>query len=157
MRLTQTIKHKDKHGKLLSVEIRAVLGEIVSEPGSVRIERVNGTLRDRLNALTRKTHAFAKRDAIYPLTGSLAAFSPRRLPPAHPPGLLQPRKPQPAHWLQPWSGAWHWPARHWRIRRQRARLPLQRRRRGTDRHLLTRTAARDSMAGDEYATGDGWS
>src|SRR5260370_12918557 len=100
-----------------------------------------------------------------PLMGSLPAFSPRRLPLAHPPGLLQPRKPQPAHWLQPWSGAWHWPARHWRIRRQRARLrhrpgrdcqrprlPLQRRRRGTDRHLLTRTAARDSMAGDEYAT-----
>ena len=70
--------------------------------------------------------------------------------------------------LQPWSGAWHWPARHWRIRRQRARLlhrpgrdcqrprlPLQRRRCGTDRHLLTRTAARDSMAGDEYATGGG--
>ena len=68
--------------------------------------------------------------------------------------------------LQPWSGAWYWPARRWRIRRQRVRLrhrsgrdcqrprlPLQRRRRGTDRHLLTRTAARDSMAGDWYATG----
>jgi len=53
VRLTQTIKHRDEHGKLLSVEIRAMLGEIVSEPGTVHIERVNGALRDRLNALTR--------------------------------------------------------------------------------------------------------
>jgi hypothetical protein len=29
-------------------------------PGTVRVERLNGVLRDRLNALTRKTHAFAK-------------------------------------------------------------------------------------------------
>ena len=70
--------------------------------------------------------------------------------------------------LQPWSGAWYWPARHWCIRRQRARLrhrsgrdcqrprlPLQRRRRGTDRYLLTRTTAPDSMAGDWYAPGGG--
>ncbi|MFL5706922.1 MAG: hypothetical protein ACJ8AG_29485 [Ktedonobacteraceae bacterium] len=74
MRLTQTIKHRDKHGKLLSVEIRAVLGEIVSEPGSVRIERVNGTFRDRLNALTRKTHAFAKRDAMWDALVGLQLF-----------------------------------------------------------------------------------
>src|SRR5260221_2475751 len=37
VRLTQTIKHRDEHGKLLSVEILAVLGEIVSEPGTVHI------------------------------------------------------------------------------------------------------------------------
>jgi len=33
--------------------------------GTVHIERLNGTLRDRLGALTRKTHAFAKRDATW--------------------------------------------------------------------------------------------
>lgn len=74
VRLTQTIKHRDEHGKLLSVEIRAVLGEIVSEPGTVHIERVNGTLRDRLNALTRKTHAFAKCDATWDALVGLQLF-----------------------------------------------------------------------------------
>ncbi|HEX4208216.1 MAG TPA: hypothetical protein VHZ51_29235 [Ktedonobacteraceae bacterium] len=78
VRLTQTIKHRDEHenehGKLLSVEIRAVLGEIVFEPGTVHIERVNGTLRDRLNALTRKTHAFAKRDATWDALVGLQLF-----------------------------------------------------------------------------------
>ena len=63
--LTQTIKHRDAHGKLLSIEIRTALGEVVPAPATVHIERVNGTLRDRLNALTRKTHAFAKRDATW--------------------------------------------------------------------------------------------
>ena len=74
VRLTQTVKHRDEHGKLLSVEIRAVLGEIVSQPGTVHIERVNGTLRDRLNALTRKTHAFAKRDATWDALVGLQLF-----------------------------------------------------------------------------------
>src|SRR5258708_14657950 len=36
--------------------------------------RVNGTLRDRLNALTRKTHAFAKRDATWDALVSLQLF-----------------------------------------------------------------------------------
>jgi len=74
VRLTQSIKHRNEHGKLLSVEIRAVLGEVVSEPGTVHIERVNGTLRDRLNALTRKTHAFAKRDATWDALLGLQLF-----------------------------------------------------------------------------------
>jgi hypothetical protein len=74
VRLTQTIKHRDEHGKLLSIEIRAVLGEIVSEPSPVHVERVNGTLRDRLNALTRKTHAFAKRDAMWDALVGLQLF-----------------------------------------------------------------------------------
>ena len=74
VRLTQTIKHRNEHGKLLSIEIRAVLGELVSEPGTVHIERVNGTLRDRLNALTRKTHAFAKRDATWDALVGLQIF-----------------------------------------------------------------------------------
>jgi hypothetical protein len=72
--LTQTIKHRDEHGKLLSIEIRAALGEVLPEPATVHIERVNGTLRDRLNALTRKTHAFAKRDATWDALVSLQLF-----------------------------------------------------------------------------------
>jgi hypothetical protein len=65
VRLTQTIKHRDEHGKLLSIEIRAALGEVITQAGTVHVERVNGALRDRLNALTRKTHAFAKRDVTF--------------------------------------------------------------------------------------------
>jgi hypothetical protein len=63
--LTQTVKHRDEHGRLLSVEIRAALGVGMEAAGTVHVERLNGALRDRLNALTRKTHAFAKRDATF--------------------------------------------------------------------------------------------
>jgi hypothetical protein len=45
------------------VETRAALGPGVGPAGTVHVERLNAALRDRLNALTRKTHAFAKRDA----------------------------------------------------------------------------------------------
>ena len=72
--LTQTIKYRDEHGQLLSVEIRAALGEVVPAAATVHIERVNGTLRDRLNALTRKTHAFAKRDATWDALVHLQLF-----------------------------------------------------------------------------------
>src|SRR6266568_3570764 len=74
VRLTQTIKHRNEHGKLLSIEIRAAIGEVIPEPATVHIERVNGALRDRLNALTRKTHAFAKRDATWDALVSLQLF-----------------------------------------------------------------------------------
>jgi hypothetical protein len=83
VRLTQTIKHRDEHGKLLSIEIRAVLGEVVSQPGTVHIERVNGALRDRLNALTRKTHAFAKRDATWDALVFLQLFEHNWIRPHH--------------------------------------------------------------------------
>lgn len=63
--LTQTVKHRDEHGRLLSVEIRTALGTGMEAAGTVHVERLNGALRDRLNALTRKTHAFAKRDATW--------------------------------------------------------------------------------------------
>jgi hypothetical protein len=63
--LMQTVKHRDEHGRLLSVEIRAALGMAMGPAGTIHVERLNGTLRDRLNALTRKTHAFAKRDATW--------------------------------------------------------------------------------------------
>ncbi len=58
--LTQTIKHRDLHGHLLRVETRAAFGAPVAQPALVYAERRNGICRDRLNALTRKTHAFAK-------------------------------------------------------------------------------------------------
>ena len=61
--LTQTVTHRHEHRRLLSVETRAALGPGVGPAGTVHVERLNGALRDRLNALTRKTHAFAKRNA----------------------------------------------------------------------------------------------
>jgi hypothetical protein len=58
--LTQRIKHCDPHGRLLGFEIKATLGAPIVPPGTTRVDRLNGVLRDRLNAPTRKTHAFAK-------------------------------------------------------------------------------------------------
>lgn len=58
--LTQAIKHRQGY-RLVRVEVRQVLGEAVSCPYANCEERLNGVLRDRLNCLTRKTHAFAKR------------------------------------------------------------------------------------------------
>ena len=49
--LTQTVKHRDEHGRLLSVAIRAALGAGLEPVGTVHVERLNGALRDRLNAL----------------------------------------------------------------------------------------------------------
>ncbi len=72
--LTQTVKHRDEHGRLLSVEIRAALGTGIESAGTVHVERLNGALRDRLNALTRKTHAFAKRDATWDALVGLQLF-----------------------------------------------------------------------------------
>ena len=72
--LTQTVKHRDEHGRRLSVEIRAALGADVEPVGTVHVERLNGSLRDRLNALTRKTHAFAKRDATWDALVGLQLF-----------------------------------------------------------------------------------
>ena len=72
--LTKTIKHRDEHGRLLSVEIRAALGVAMEPSGTVHVERLNGALRDRLGALTRKTHAFAKRDATFDALVGLQLF-----------------------------------------------------------------------------------
>ena len=72
--LTQTVKHRDEHGRLLSVEIRATLGTRMEPAGTVHVERLNGALRDRLNALTRKTHAFAKRDDTWDALVGLQLF-----------------------------------------------------------------------------------
>jgi hypothetical protein len=72
--LTQTVKHRNEHGRLLCVEIRAALGADVHPAGTVHVERLNGALRDRLGALTRKTHAFAKRDATWDALVNLQLF-----------------------------------------------------------------------------------
>jgi len=72
--LTQTVKHRDEHGHLLWVETRAALGVLIEPAGTVHVERLNGALRDRLNALTRKTHAFAKRDATFDALVGLQVF-----------------------------------------------------------------------------------
>ncbi len=70
--LTQTVKHRDEHGRLLSVEIRAALVAAMEPTGTVHVERLNGALRDRLNALTRKT--LAKRDATWDALVGLQLF-----------------------------------------------------------------------------------
>jgi hypothetical protein len=60
----QTVKHRDEHGRLLSVEIRAALAAGLKPVGTVHVERLIEASRDRLNALARQTQAFAKRDAL---------------------------------------------------------------------------------------------
>jgi hypothetical protein len=55
----QAVKGRQR-GRMVRVEVRPVLGEAVDCPDPVHEERLNGMLRDRLNARTRKTHAFAK-------------------------------------------------------------------------------------------------
>ena len=72
--LMQTVKHQDEHGRLLSVETCAVLGASMEPAGTLHVERLNGTLRDRLGALTRKTHAEALRDATFDALLGLQLF-----------------------------------------------------------------------------------
>jgi hypothetical protein len=72
--LTQIVKHRDERGHLLSVETRVALGTSPAPAGTVHVERLNGALRDRLAALTRKTHAFAKRDDTWDALVGLQLF-----------------------------------------------------------------------------------
>ena len=72
--LTQRIKHTDSRGRLLSIETKATIGALVTPPGTTRVERLNGVLRDRLNAFTRKTHAFAKTVDTWDALLDLAVF-----------------------------------------------------------------------------------
>jgi IS1 family transposase len=74
IRLTQAIKQR-KGRRLVQVEVRATIGEPVELPYAVYLERLNGTLRDRLGCLTRKTHAFTKRVATWDALLSLAVFT----------------------------------------------------------------------------------
>lgn len=72
--LTQSIKHRDKRGRLLEVERRATIGIAVHQPVPVHIERLNGVFRDRLAALTRKTHAFTKTAKTWDALFGLSVF-----------------------------------------------------------------------------------
>jgi IS1 family transposase len=81
--LTQTIKHRDERGRLLRVETRPTFGAAVPQPALVHVERRNGVCRDRLNALTRKTHAFAKTVATWDALLDLHVFEQNWLHP-HP-------------------------------------------------------------------------
>jgi IS1 family transposase len=71
--LTQAVKHR-KGRCLERIEVRAVIGEPVELPYTVHLDRLHGTLRDRLNCLTRKTHGFAKEVATWDALFSLAVF-----------------------------------------------------------------------------------
>jgi IS1 family transposase len=73
VRLTQAIKHR-KGRRLARVEVRATIGEAAELPYAVCLERLNGTLRDRLGCLTRKTHAFAKLAALWDALFGLTLF-----------------------------------------------------------------------------------
>ena len=72
--LTQTVKRRDRRGRVVRVETRATLGAPVAQPVPVHGERLNGVLRDRLACLTRKTHAFAKRAVTWDALLGLALF-----------------------------------------------------------------------------------
>lgn len=73
IRLTQAVKHR--HGRRLERgEVRALIGEPVDPPYPVHRERLDGTRRDRLGCLTRKTHAFAKDVATADALFSMALF-----------------------------------------------------------------------------------
>lgn len=118
--LTQTIKHRDEHGRLLSVETRVAIGAAAAveqqQPVPVHIERLNGVLRDRLACLTRKTHAFAKSAQTWDALFGLALFEHNWLR-SHP-ALRQPNSTVPGRYYEPRTPAmaigltehhWSWP------------------------------------------------
>jgi len=73
VRLTQAVKRR-VGGRVVGVAVRPVVGEPVACPYCVHAERLNGVLRDRLNALTRKTHAFAKKPTSWEALVRLCLF-----------------------------------------------------------------------------------
>jgi hypothetical protein len=70
---TQAIKHRCQ-GRVVRIEVCQVWGEPIACPYAVHEERLNGVLRDRLNCLTRKTHAFAKREQTWDAAVVLCLF-----------------------------------------------------------------------------------
>jgi hypothetical protein len=71
--LTQAVQRRHR-GRIVSAEVRRVLGEGVDGPDPVHEERWNGVLQDRLNARTRKTPAFAKTVETWDARGILCGF-----------------------------------------------------------------------------------
>lgn len=80
--LTQGIKDR-RRDRVVGVEVRPVLGEPVAFPYPVHEERPNGVLRDRLHALARRTHAFAKDTRTWDAPVTVCLFEHNRLRP-HP-------------------------------------------------------------------------
>jgi hypothetical protein len=74
VRLTQAVKHR-KGRRLARVEVRPTIGAPAALPDAVHLERLNGTLRDRLGCLTRKTHAFAKDTTTLDACFAVALFA----------------------------------------------------------------------------------
>ena len=74
------VKHRQGR-RLVRTELRAPVGELAPRPYTVHVERFNGVVRDRLNCLTRKTHAFAKDAATWDAAFGLAVFAHNRLRP----------------------------------------------------------------------------
>ena len=72
-RLTQVVKRRQGR-RVVQVDVRATIGEEAEQPYLVHVERMNGVLRDRLNCLTRKTHAFAKDSDTWDAAFTLALF-----------------------------------------------------------------------------------
>ena len=72
--LTQIIKTRRGY-RIVKIRVRHRFGAETLDPRTVRIERLNGALRDRLSCLTRKTHGFSKRDRTWKATVSLGLFA----------------------------------------------------------------------------------
>ena len=71
--LTQVVKTR-KRNQIVKVEVRHCFGPEPKCPYTVRVERKNGVLRDRLACLGRKTHAFARRDETWDALVGLSLF-----------------------------------------------------------------------------------
>ena len=71
--LVQAVKLR-RGGRLVRIDVRPRFGETPKCPYAVNVERLNGVLRDRLACLTRKTHAFAKRERTWDAAVILSLF-----------------------------------------------------------------------------------
>lgn len=72
--LVQVVKLR-RGGRLMRIEVHPRFGDVVPEcPYTVCVERLNGVLRDRRACLTRKTHAFAKREQTWDAAVGLCLF-----------------------------------------------------------------------------------
>jgi hypothetical protein len=87
--LSQAVKQREG-GRIVKVEVRSVIGAVPECPYAVCEERLNGVLRDRLNSLTRKTHAFAKQTQTWDAAVTLCLFEQNWLRPHR--ALRQERK-----------------------------------------------------------------
>src|SRR5262249_15865328 len=74
VRLPRTIKHRDERGRLLRVETQATFGAPSEQPTLVPVARRTGVWRERLQALTRRTHAFAKTTTTWEALADLQGF-----------------------------------------------------------------------------------